>query len=194
MAVAESRPHLDNLNMESTSSTAHVEPKQKSQDPAAKAKRLKRLLANPDFAEAVEFERSLVKKYKQFVSEYTEHLKQSESTNAAIGKQIEGLVEVQTDYIEQLKENKELNKVIETLNSTIKLQDEAIGHNDRAINALKGIIELDKKERNPNRVTGNKRGRPKGSKSKAVSFGADAMPDHDLVTFGSTEEFEATLM
>ena len=57
--------------MESTSSTAHVEPKQKSQDPAAKAKRLKRLLANPDFAEAVEFERSLVKKYKQFVSEYT---------------------------------------------------------------------------------------------------------------------------
>ena len=55
--------------MEGTSSTAHVEPKQKSQDPAAKAKRLKRLLANPDFAEAVEFERSLVKKYKQCVSE-----------------------------------------------------------------------------------------------------------------------------
>ena len=84
--------------MEGTSSTAHVEPKQKSQDPAAKAKRLKRLLANPDFAEAVEFERSLVKKYKQFVSECTEHLKGRESINAVIGKQIEGLVEVQTDY------------------------------------------------------------------------------------------------
>ena len=55
-------------------------------------------------------------------------------------------------------------------------------------------IELSKKARNPNRVTGGKRGRPQGSKSKAVSFGAEAMPDNDLVTFGSTEEFEATLM
>ena len=194
MAVAESRPHLDNLNMESTSSTAHVEPKQKSQDPAAKAKRLKRLLANPDFAEAVEFERSECKKSSRLVLECTELLKQNKSTALAVAKQIEGLVEVQTDYIEQLKENKELNKVIETQNSTIKLQDEAIGHNDRAINALKGIIELDKKERNPNRVTGNKRGRPKGSKSKAVSFGADAMPDHDLVPFGTRAEVAAALM
>jgi hypothetical protein len=103
-------------------------------------------------------------------------------------------VEVQTDYIEQLKENKKLNKVIETLNSTIKLQDEAIGHNDRAINALKGTIELDKKERNPDRVTGGKKGRPKGSKSKAVSFGAEAMPDHDLVPFGTRAEVAAALM
>jgi hypothetical protein len=80
------------------------------------------------------------------------------------------------------------------MHSTIKLQDEAIGHNDRAINALKGIIELDKKERNPNRVTGGKRGRPTDSTAKAVSFGADAMPDHDLVPFGSTEEVAAALM
>jgi hypothetical protein len=49
-----------------------VEPKQKSQDPAAKAKRLKKLLTNPDFAEAVEFERSIVKKYKQHVAEVAE--------------------------------------------------------------------------------------------------------------------------
>ena len=58
-------PHLDFLNMEGTSSTAVVEPKKKSQDPAAKAKRLtclKRPLANPDFAEAVSFERAAVKK------------------------------------------------------------------------------------------------------------------------------------
>jgi hypothetical protein len=33
-----------------------------------------------------------------------------------------------------------------------------------------------------------------GSKSKAVTFGAEAMPDNDLVTFGTTEEFEAALM
>jgi hypothetical protein len=44
---------LDYLNLEETSSTAVVEPKEKSQNPAAKAKRLKGLRENPDFAEAV---------------------------------------------------------------------------------------------------------------------------------------------
>jgi hypothetical protein len=54
--------------------------------------------------------------------------------------------------------------------------------------------EIDKKERNPNRVTGRKRGRPQGSKSKAVSFGADAMPDQDLVPFGTRAEVAAALV
>jgi hypothetical protein len=62
------------------------------------------------------------------------------------------------------------------------------------INSQSGIIELYKKERNPNRVTGGKRGRPKGSKSKSVTFGADAMPDYDLVSFGTRAEFEAASM
>jgi hypothetical protein len=79
--------------------------------------------------------------------------------------------------------------VIETQNSTIKSQDEVVEYKQRAINALKGILELNKKERNPNRVTGGgKRGRPKGSKSKSVTFGADAMPDNDLVPFGTRAE------
>jgi hypothetical protein len=121
-------PHLDYLYMEGTSSTADVEPKKKSQDPAAKAKRLKRLLANPDFAEAVEFERSLVKKYKQCVAESAEHLIEAFNATAAIQKQIEGKMEFYKEYTEQLKENKELNKVIEAQNSTIKLQDEVIGY------------------------------------------------------------------
>jgi hypothetical protein len=69
---------------------------------------------------------------------------------------------------------------IEALQSTNKLSSE--------------LIELYKKERNPNRVAGGKRGRPKGSKSKAVAFGAEAMPDNDLATFGTTVEFEAALM
>jgi hypothetical protein len=180
--------------MEGTSSTAHVEPKQKPQDPAAKAKRLKRLLANPDFAEAVEFERSLVKKSSRLVSECTEHLKQSDSTNAAIGKQIEGLVEVQRDYIEQLKENKQLNKVIEAMGRSIKAQSESIIALENTVKAQDKMLELSKEARNPNRVTGGKRGRPRGSKSKAVTFGAEAMPGNDLVTFGTTAEFEAALM
>jgi hypothetical protein len=46
----------------------------------------------------------------------------------------------------------------------------------------KTIDEPNKKARNPNTVTGGKRARPLGSKSKAVSFGADAMPDNDLVS------------
>jgi hypothetical protein len=68
---------------------------------------------------------------------------------------------------------------------------------DRTIKAQSGIIELYKKEINPNRVTGGKRGRPKGSKSKAVSFGADTMPDNDLVfgmPFGTRAEVAAALM
>jgi hypothetical protein len=42
-----------------TSSTAVMGPKTKSQNPAARAKRLKRLRANPDFAEAVADELAL---------------------------------------------------------------------------------------------------------------------------------------
>jgi hypothetical protein len=53
--------------------------------------------------------------------------------------------------------------------------------------AILEILEL-------SRVTGGKRGRPQGSKSKAVAFGAEAMPDNDLVTFGTAVEFEAALM
>jgi hypothetical protein len=62
------------------------------------------------------------------------------------------------------------------------------------IKAQSGILEFNKKARNPNRVTGGKRGRPKGSKSKAVSFGADAMPDNDLVPVDSIAEIAAALM
>jgi hypothetical protein len=43
-------------------------------------------------------------------------------------------VALQLDYIEQLKENKGLNKVIETQNSTINLQDEVVVTQDRTIN------------------------------------------------------------
>jgi hypothetical protein len=83
--------------------------------------------------------------------------------------------------------------VIETKNSTIKTQFEVIEYKQRAINALRGILELNKKAKNPNRVTGGKRARPKGSKSKAVSFGADAMPDRDLVPFGSRAEIASVV-
>jgi hypothetical protein len=121
----------------------------------------------------VEFERSLVKKYKQCVSESADVLVVALASSRAIETQIEGKLELYKEYTEQLKENKELNKVIET---------------QGAINALKGILELDKKERNPNRVAGGKRGRPPASKSKAVGFGAEAMPDHDLVPFGTRAE------
>jgi hypothetical protein len=48
--------------MLSTVPAAVVEPKGKSQNPAAKAKRLKGLRTNPDFAEAVSEERAAAKK------------------------------------------------------------------------------------------------------------------------------------
>jgi hypothetical protein len=70
-------------------------------------------------------------------------------------------------------------KCVEHLEETIKYQSEP--------------IELNKKARNPNmhRVAAGKRGRPRGSKSKAVNFGADAMPDND---FGTRAEVAAALM
>jgi hypothetical protein len=180
--------------MEETSSTAVVEPKEKSKNPAARAKRMKRLRENPDFADAVSEERAAAKFWKdEHDNLHREYMVEMKDQGKWADKAVANIT-LQLDYIEQFKENKELNKVIETLNSTIKLQDEVIGNKDSTINALKGILELDKKERNPNRVTGGKRGRPKGSKSKAVAFGAEAMPDNDLVTFGSTEQFEAALM
>jgi hypothetical protein len=71
-------------------------------------------------------------------------------------------------------------ETIRALRATIKVHDE--------------MREINKKERNPNRVTGGKRGRPQGSKSKAVGFAADAMPDHDLVPFGTRAEVAAASM
>ena len=65
---------------------------------------------------------------------------------------------------------------------------------EKNVEAQDAVLELIKKARNPNRVAGRKRGRPQGSKSKAVTFGAEAMPDNDLVTFGTAVEFEAALM
>ena len=102
--------------------------------------------------------------------------------------------ELKNEYIAQLKDNKKLIKLMEIQNSTVKMQDEVIEGLQKTNQDLMEILQLDKRARNPNRLTGNKRGRPQGSKSKAVAFGAEAMPDHDLVTFGTTEEFEAALM
>jgi hypothetical protein len=103
--------------------------------------------------------------------------------------------ELKNEYIDQLKENKELNKMIEKMDVSIATtQFEAIEIMKGTIKAQNETIEFKKKERNPNRVTGGKRGRPNGSKSKAVTFAADAMPDNDLVPIGTRAEFEAALM
>ena len=62
------------------------------------------------------------------------------------------------DEQEAIQEHKGLiavqEETIQALRATIKVDDE--------------LLELNKKDRNPNRVVGGKRGRPKGSKSKAV--------------------------
>jgi hypothetical protein len=76
----------------------------------------------------------------------------------------------------------------------IKAQSESIEALENTVEAQDVMLELNKKARNPNRVASRKRGRPQGSKSKAVTFGAEAMPGNDLVTFGTSEEFEAALM
>jgi hypothetical protein len=90
---------------------AVVEPNETSQNPGAKAKRLKRLLANPDFAEAVEFERSLVKKYKQCVSESADVLVEALASSRAIEKQIEGKLEFYKEYQSSSKKTRGLTRL-----------------------------------------------------------------------------------
>jgi Flp pilus assembly protein TadD len=86
--------------MEGTSSTAVVEPKKKSQDSAAKAKRIKRLLTNPEFAEAVSEERAAVKKVhdelKILQDKYMVVMKERNEEQAKV---IDSL-QLKNDYIE----------------------------------------------------------------------------------------------
>ena len=167
-----------------------VEPKKKSQEPAAKAKRTKRLLANPGFAEAVSEERAAAKMWEEahdnLHHEYMAVMKEQ-------GKEQDNVIDnvvLQNDYIEQLKENnKHLHRAV-----AITTQFEMIEILKRYIKAQDEMLERNQKAKHPNRVTGGKRSQPKGSKSKAVSFGADAMPDRDLVPFGSRAEVAAALM
>ena len=159
---------------------------------------MKRLLANPDFAEAVEFERSLVKKVCDESKITTDkYLVVMNERNEEKAKEVDGL-HLGIGYLEQLLANKALYKVVEAMGRGITAQDETIQSLKGTAKAQNEIIELDKKERNPNmashRVTGSKRGRPQGSNPKAVSFGAEAMPDHDLVPFGTRAEVTAALM
>lgn len=180
--------------MLSTVPAALVESKGKSQNPAAKAKRLKRLRTNPDFAEAVSEERAAAKFWKdEHDNLHREYMVEMEDQGKWQDKAVANMTS-QLDYIEQLKENKGLNKVIEAMGRSITAQSESIAALENTIKAQGEMLELNKKARNPSRVTGGKKGRPQGSKSKAVTFGAEAMPDNDLVTFGTTVGFEAALM
>ena len=128
-----------------------------------------------------------------FESSHRKYLAMGEQYLAIVSEKRE-VLQMNKDYIEQLLENKKLNKLIETQSSTVKMQFEVIEGLQKTNQDLMEILELDKRARNPNRLTGKKRGRPKGSKSKSVTFGAEAMPDNDLVTFGTTAEFEAALL
>jgi hypothetical protein len=108
-------------------------------------------------------------------------------------KAIDNVV-LQLDYIEQLKENKALVATTQEYKELVASAGRCVEHLKETVKYQSELIELSKKARNPNRVTGGKRARPQGPKSKAVTFGAEAMPDNELVTFGTAVEFEAALM
>jgi hypothetical protein len=193
--VAESsNPHLDSSEMEATTPAALVEPKEKSKNPAAKAKRMKRLWENPDFIEAVQDLFSVAKTWEDA------HDVVDAKCHALLKKYhacldgMECTVELKNKYIDQLEGNKVLVDAIQGYKELLAVQEETIRTMRATRDAQDVMLELNKQARNPNRVTGHKRGRPQGSKSKAVTFGAEAMPDNDLVAFGTAEEFEAALM
>ena len=73
---------------------------------------MKRLLANPDFAEAVSFERAAVNEvHDELQILHDEHMVVMKERSEEQAKVIDSL-SMQLDYIEQLKENKELNSTI----------------------------------------------------------------------------------
>ena len=180
--------------MLSMAPAAVVEPKEKSQNPGAKSKRMKRLRSNPDFAEAVSEERAAARMWEDRHADLHRKYKVMMDERLSCQREVIDTEELKNEYIDQLKENKKLNKLIETMRRSTTADSESIEALQSTNKLSSELIELYKKERNPNRVTGGKRGRPKGSKSKAVTFGAEAMPGNDLVTFGTAVEFEAALM
>jgi hypothetical protein len=157
--------------MEETSSTAVVEPKKKPQEPGAKAKRLKWLRTNPDFAEAVSEERAAAKMWKdQHDNLHREYMVEMKDQGKWQDKAI-GDLQLRNDDIKQLLlVNKALNKLVEAMGRSTNQLYESIEASENTPKAQDEMLELSKKARNPSRVTGGKRGRPQGPKSKAVTF------------------------
>jgi hypothetical protein len=143
--------------MLTTTPAAVVEPKKKSQEPGAKAKRLKGLRTNPDFAEAVQEERLVAKiwedahdvvdaKCHALLKEYHACLSEREST-----------VELKEELIDELKANRVLVDATQGYKELIAVQEETIRTLRATIKVHDEMREINKKERNPNRVTGRKR-------------------------------------
>jgi hypothetical protein len=120
---------------------ALVEPKKKSQGPAAKAKRLRGLRENPDVIEAVQEERLVAQRHSDgYDRVYVLAQKMIERFKACLGER-EDTVELKKKYIEQLERNKVLvdaiqgykgliiatqSETTEALRATIKAQDEML--------------------------------------------------------------------
>jgi hypothetical protein len=179
--------------MSATAAVAVVEPKGKFQNPGAKAKRLTGLRTNPDFVEAVLEERAASKMWEDRHADLHRKYKVMMDERLSCQREMIDNEELKNEYIDQLKENKKLVAEIQEYKGCVALSRKCVEHLEETIKYQSETIELNKKARTPNRVAGGKRGRPLGSKSKAVSFGADALPDNDLVPFGTRAEIAAAL-
>jgi hypothetical protein len=126
--------------------------------------------ANPDFAEAVSEERAAAKMWEaEHDNLHREYMVEMKDQGKWQDKEIDGL-QLRNGYIKQLLVNKALNKLVETMGRSINGLNKLVEAMENTPKAQDEMLELNKKERNPNRVTGGKRGRPKCSKPKAVSF------------------------
>jgi hypothetical protein len=106
--VAGDYPQKEILNMLSTVPAAVVEPKEKSQNPGAKAKRLKGLRVNPDFAEAVSEERAAARMWIGRCADLHRKYKVMMDERLSSQREVIDNEELKKEYIAQLKENKEL--------------------------------------------------------------------------------------
>ena len=145
LAVAESsNPYLDSSEMEATTPAALVEPKEKSKNPAAKAKRMKRLWENPDFIEAVQDLFSVAKTWVDA------HVVVDAKCHALLKKYhacldgMECTVELKNKYIDQLEGNKVLVDAIQGYKELLAVQEETIRTMRATRDAQDVMLELNK--------------------------------------------------
>ena len=112
--------------MLSTAPAAVVEPKEKSQNPGAKAKRLKGLRTNPDFVEGVSEERAAAQMWEDRHADLHRKYKAMMDERLSCQREVIDTVELKNKYIEQLEGNKVLVDAIQGYKELLAVQEETI--------------------------------------------------------------------
>ena len=96
--------------MLSMAPAAVVEPKEKSQNPGAKSKRMKRLRSNPDFAEAVSEERAAARMWEDRHADLHRKYKAMMDERLSCQREVIDNEELKTNILTSLKKTSNLTR------------------------------------------------------------------------------------